>query len=104
MKRLFKPAGHGAGEKTDRAYHPVLAVLFGGRRLCAVRSTLVALVSVIGVLGPRCASAHPMGNFSISHFAGIRIEAGRVELRYILDLAEIPTFQEMQATGTGPEP
>ena len=65
---------------------------------------LVALVAVIGVLGPRCASAHPMGNFSISHFAGIRIEAGRVELRYILDFAEIPTFQEMQATGMDPNP
>ena len=104
MKRLFKPAGRGAGEKTDRAYHPVLAVLFGGGRLCAVRSTLVALVSMIGVLGPRCASAHPMGNFSINHYAGIRIEAGSVELRYILDLAEIPTFQEMQATGLGPNP
>ncbi len=104
MKRLFKPAGHGAGEKTDRAYHPVLAVLFGGRRHSAVGSTLVALALVIGPLGPRCASAHPMGNFSISHFAGIRIEAGRVELRYILDLAEIPTFQEMQATGMDPNP
>jgi ABC-type nickel/cobalt efflux system permease component RcnA len=40
-----------------------------------------------------------MGNFSISHFAALRIETGSVELRYILDLAEIPTFQEMQAAG-----
>jgi ABC-type nickel/cobalt efflux system permease component RcnA len=45
-----------------------------------------------------------MGNFSISHFAGIRVEAGWVELRYILDLAEIPTFQELQATGIVPIP
>ena len=104
MKRLFKPAGLGAGEKTDRAYHPVLAVLSGGRRLSGVGAMLVALVSLIGVLVPRCVSAHPMGNFSISHFAGIRIEAGRVELRYILDLAEIPTFQELQATGIVPNP
>ena len=52
----------------------------------------------------RAVLAHPMGNFSISHFAGIRIEAGSVDLRYILDLAEIPTFQEMQAAGIVPTP
>ncbi|MGO9270410.1 MAG: hypothetical protein ACLQOO_09190 [Terriglobia bacterium] len=45
------------------------------------------------------AGAHPMGNFSISHYAGIRIERGFLELRYLLDMAEIPTFQEMQRTG-----
>ena len=104
MKRLFKPAGHGAAEKTDRGYHPVLAVLCGGRRLCAAGSTLAALALVIGVLGPRCASAHPMGNFSISHFAGLHVTSGWLELRYILDLAEIPTFQEMQSTGIVPNP
>jgi ABC-type nickel/cobalt efflux system permease component RcnA len=53
-------------------------------------------------IAPRPAVAHPMGNFSISHFAGLRIEADMVSLRYILDLAEIPTFQEMQAAGIIP--
>ncbi len=47
--------------------------------------------------------AHPMGNFSISHYAGIRIERGYIELRYILDEAEIPTFQEMQRAGIVPK-
>jgi ABC-type nickel/cobalt efflux system permease component RcnA len=37
-----------------------------------------------------------MGNFSISHYAGIRVEQGFVELRYLVDMAEIPTFQEIQ--------
>jgi len=40
--------------------------------------------------------AHPMGNFSISHYAGIIIEGRFVEVRYFIDMAEIPTFQEMQ--------
>jgi nickel/cobalt exporter len=40
--------------------------------------------------------AHPMGNFSISHYAGIHIDQGFIELRYLIDMAEIPTFQEMQ--------
>jgi ABC-type nickel/cobalt efflux system permease component RcnA len=45
-----------------------------------------------------------MGNFSVSHFAGLRIQTNAVELRYILDMAEIPTFQEMQATGIAAQP
>src|SRR5262245_19616498 len=47
--------------------------------------------------------AHPLGNFSISHYTSIRIEHAAIELRYGLDLAEIPTFQELQETGIVPE-
>ena len=64
---------------------------------------LLLLIAGLMVFAPRAAFAHPMGNFSISHFAGLRIEAGAVDLRYILDMAEIPTFQEMQATGIVPD-
>ena len=50
------------------------------------------------------AASHPMGNFSVSHYSGVTIERRSVELRYLLDLAEIPTFQEMQQSGiTGPD-
>jgi hypothetical protein len=34
-----------------------------------------------------------MGNFSISHYTAIQIEPGVIRLRYLVDLAEIPTFQ-----------
>src|SRR6516162_7371227 len=54
-------------------------------------------------LAPKPGLAHPMGNFSISHYAGIRIDRTFVELRYILDMAEIPTFLEMQQTGIKPQ-
>jgi len=37
-----------------------------------------------------------MGNFSISHYSGIAVHKNHVEIRYIIDMAEIPTFQEMQ--------
>jgi nickel/cobalt exporter len=62
------------------------------------------LIAGCSVIAPRELAAHPMGNFSVSHFAGLRIEAGAVELRYMLDMAEIPTFQEMQATGIASRP
>jgi ABC-type nickel/cobalt efflux system permease component RcnA len=39
-----------------------------------------------------------MGNFSISHYAGIHVQSKTVEVEYIIDMAEIPTFQEMQQT------
>ena len=45
-----------------------------------------------------------MGNFSISHFSRIQVGPARVEIRYILDMEEIPTFQEMQATGIVADP
>jgi ABC-type nickel/cobalt efflux system permease component RcnA len=44
-------------------------------------------------------AGHPLGNFSISHYAAIQVNEREVELRYILDLAEIPTFQELQHHG-----
>jgi nickel/cobalt exporter len=38
--------------------------------------------------------AHPMGNFSISHYSKIQVGMERVDLLYIIDMAEVPTFQE----------
>jgi ABC-type nickel/cobalt efflux system permease component RcnA len=42
---------------------------------------------------------HPLGNFSISQYTAIRVDRDALELRYLIDLAEIPTFQEIQDTG-----
>ena len=57
------------------------------------------LVFLMGVAGGHSALAHPMGNFSINHYAGIHVERDGVELRYIVDFAEIPTYQEIQDAG-----
>src|SRR6184192_520 len=43
--------------------------------------------------------AHPMGNFSVSHYSGITLTRSQIELLYMIDMAEIPTFQELQAAG-----
>jgi ABC-type nickel/cobalt efflux system permease component RcnA len=68
------------------------------KRLQIIAGFLLLILGLV-VIAPGALLAHPMGNFSISHFARIRIDAGAIELRYILDLAEIPTFQEIQTTG-----
>lgn len=44
-------------------------------------------------------SAHPMGNFSISHYSRITLSQSKVEVLYLIDMAEIPTFQEMRQSG-----
>lgn len=49
------------------------------------------------------ALAHPMGNFSVSHYSRLEVSAGAVRLQYVLDLAEIPAFQELQVMGAGPD-
>jgi ABC-type nickel/cobalt efflux system permease component RcnA len=55
----------------------------------------VALGAVVLVLlGAAPAQAHPLGNFSVNHLATVSISADRVEVRYVLDQAEIPTVQE----------
>jgi nickel/cobalt transporter (NicO) family protein len=54
--------------------------------------TLVATVGLVLALSGT-ASAHPLGNFTVNHYAGIELAGDRVYVRYALDLAEIPTFQ-----------
>ncbi len=49
--------------------------------------------------------AHPMGNFSVNHYARVEPAARGVEILYVLDLAEIPTFELLQKwnlTATSP--
>jgi len=55
---------------------------------------MCALFVVIGLC--RAASAHPMGNFSVNHYSKIDVRTDRVVVRYFIDLAEIPTYQELQ--------
>lgn len=51
-------------------------------------------------LSTTMAMAHPMGNFSISHYTELRAERDGLHIRYRLDMAEIPTFQEMPLLDT----
>ncbi|MEA2630192.1 MAG: nickel/cobalt transporter (NicO) family protein, partial [Chloroflexota bacterium] len=60
----------------------------------AARAARAGLLAVLGVLLlPGLVAAHPLGNFTINHYTGIRVEPGRVLLDVVIDQAEIPTFQ-----------
>jgi len=57
-----------------------------------MRRVLIALAALL-VLAP-AAAAHPLGNFSVNHLSVVSSAHGEVRVHYILDQAEIPTFQE----------
>jgi ABC-type nickel/cobalt efflux system permease component RcnA len=49
-------------------------------------------------------SAHPLGNFTINHYSGLRISPNDVLVDHVTDFAEIPTFSErrsMDSDGDG---
>lgn len=48
---------------------------------------------VIVVLTPAIAVAHPLGNFTVNTAADLRVGDDRVVVDYVVDMAEIPTFQ-----------
>jgi ABC-type nickel/cobalt efflux system permease component RcnA len=58
------------------------------RRLAAVGAGIVVVL-----LLPALVAAHPLGNFTINHYAGVRIETDRILLDVVIDQAEIPAFQ-----------
>ena len=53
---------------------------------------------VLGLLAalalPAAAQAHPLGNFTVNRYSEIEASGDRVYVKYVLDLAEIPTYQE----------
>jgi nickel/cobalt exporter len=63
------------------------------KRLFVLAGLLVALAA------PASAAAHPLGNFTVNRFSRIEVSGDRLYVRYVLDLAEIPTFQARQAGG-----
>jgi nickel/cobalt transporter (NicO) family protein len=51
------------------------------------------VVAYAALIAPAAASAHPLGNFTINRFSRVEASGHRLYVRYVLDLAEIPTYQ-----------
>jgi nickel/cobalt transporter (NicO) family protein len=56
----------------------------------------LAGTAVLAALAPATASAHPLGNFTTNQLVQVRFNERDVQLSYVLDQAEIPTFQQLQ--------
>lgn len=64
------------------------------RRRRARRLLIAAAVLVPTLLAaPGTAHAHPLGNFTINLYSGLRVQPDRVLVDYVVDMAEIPGFQ-----------
>lgn len=68
----------------------------GRSRRTEVAGLLAAVVMAIGALAPAAVAAHPLGNFTINHFAAIRVSPENISLDVVIDRAEIPAFQEQR--------
>jgi ABC-type nickel/cobalt efflux system permease component RcnA len=69
-----------------------------------VKRLLVALVVLVALAGPVAASAHPLGNFTVNRYSELDVAGNLVYVVYVLDLAEIPTFQAGGRRGIHAEP
>src|SRR5690349_17055881 len=64
-------------------------------------ATFVLLVTaLLSVTAAGTASAHPLGNFTVNHYDGLRLSVNRVEDFAVVDTAEIPTLQERTQVDT----
>ena len=66
------------------------------RRPRRAHVAVIVLLAAFVYAAGGAAAAHPLGNFSINHFARVETGAQGVRVRYVVDMAEIPTFQESQ--------
>jgi nickel/cobalt exporter len=74
---------------------PALFSHLGARRpQVRIVKRLAFLGAAVAALAlPVAAQAHPLGNFTVNRFSRIEVAGPRIYVRYVLDLAEIPTFQ-----------
>jgi len=61
-----------------------------------VRFNLIQAVlgAVLALATPTLVFAHPLGNFTVNHYSRIEPAGDSVRVVYVLDMAEIPAFQE----------
>lgn len=69
-----------------------------------MRILLGLAAGVFLMMSPAMVVAHPLGNFTINQYSRVVIGADAIEIRYVVDMAEIPAFQErliIDADGDG---
>jgi nickel/cobalt exporter len=57
----------------------------------AFARSFLCVVALLCALLPRPAAAHPLGNFTVNHLSRVSVTGDSVAVRYVLDMAEIPS-------------
>ena len=65
------------------------------RRILVISGAAFALLLI-----PVAAQAHPLGNFTINTYDGLRVTTRALEVAHVIDMAEIPTFQQRSEIDT----
>ena len=60
----------------------------------------ISAIMVVFLFWVPVAEAHPLGNFTINHYAGLQVARDGLGIDYVLDMAEIPAFQEINRLDT----
>ena len=63
------------------------------RKVWLSRWALAALTLLVALAIPVVTLAHPLGNFTVNHYSRLELSPGKARIFYVLDMAEIPTFQ-----------
>ncbi len=74
------------------------------RRLATLVASAASLLALGAAFTAATAMAHPLGNFTTNQLAQVRIDERQARVHYVLDQAEIPSFQQIQrfdASGNG---
>ena len=73
-----------------------------GPRPGRLRAALIVMLwlTALMALAPGTVLAHPLGNFTINLYDGLTMSADGAVIDHVLDMAEIPAFQERQRMDT----
>ena len=88
MTEIFENRNHDIPRSNTK--NAALFVLF--RVISWLSSSFFGIAAAIVLSGS--VSAHPLGNFTVNQYSRIEAGASRISIRQVVDLAEIPTFQE----------
>jgi nickel/cobalt transporter (NicO) family protein len=67
-----------------------------GARAAVRLAVLASLVAGLLLALAGTAAAHPLGNFTVNQYSGLRLLRDGVRVDYVVDMAEIPAFQTRQ--------
>lgn len=71
------------------------------RRMISLAALLAAGLVLVTTTS---ALAHPLGNFTVNRYAGLLVQRAALDIDYVVDMAEIPTYQEIsQVIGANPD-
>lgn len=60
------------------------------------RATIIALALLVSFVFVPVVFAHPLGNFTVNQYAGLHISREAIRIDYVMDMAEIAAFQEIE--------